>query len=42
MYVADYINQDLLFYPNPDADRLARTAAADGVTAIDARSRRGR
>ncbi len=33
MYVADYINQDLLFFANPDADTTWENRGGDGVTA---------
>jgi predicted dehydrogenase len=33
MYVADYINQDLLFFANPDADNTWENRGADGVAA---------
>ncbi len=33
MYVADYINQDLLFFANPDAEATWENRGADGVTA---------
>jgi UDP-N-acetylglucosamine 3-dehydrogenase len=33
MYVADYINQDLLFFANPDAESTWENRGADGVMA---------
>ncbi len=33
MYVADYLNQDLLFFANPDADHTWENRGADGVAA---------
>jgi predicted dehydrogenase len=34
MYVADYLAQDLVFYPNPDARRLSGNGGAAGVASV--------
>ena len=41
MYVADYINQDLLFFANPDAESTWENRGADGVHGTDHVRRRG-